>query len=364
MSASPLPLVPYGATAVRPGLGRPAGGPARRDQRPARRARVTWATTAGGGFTRGFAGVLDTAAGDRVFVKAASLADQRHLSDWYAREAAITAALPPDLPVARPRWTLTAAGYFVLCLDAIDGRTPALPWHPADLTATLGAYARVGRRRWREPPGRAGRAWACPSSPTCSGPTSPGGARSSPGASRCRPGCRASLRDRLPELAALEGRLPGYARSTGLIHGDLRLDNVLIDRAGAAWICDWTWLCFGPAWFDLAGLLVTAYASGLDADRVFAAHPAAGTYRPTGWTPPSPRWPGTGWYRADGGPEQRLPAPAGASAVERRDGAGLAGRATRLALRRFWPRPGRPGNLALACGDVAVCWCPERRWRP
>jgi hypothetical protein len=89
-------------------------------------------------------------------------------------------------------------------------------------------------------------------------------------------------RDRLPELVRLEERLPGYAESGSLIHCDLRLDNVLIDTAGDAWICDWNWVCYGPAWFDVAALLVTAYASGLDADALFAAHPAAASAPPDG----------------------------------------------------------------------------------
>ncbi|MEU5670785.1 phosphotransferase, partial [Micromonospora sp. NPDC047753] len=85
----------------------------------------------------------------------------------------------------------------------------------------------------------------------------------------------APLLGRLPELVELESLLPRYAAgATGLIHGDLRVDNVLIGPDGRAWFCDWTWVCLGPAWFDLAGLLLTAYASGLDADRLFAAHPA------------------------------------------------------------------------------------------
>ena len=48
-----------------------------------------------------------------------------------------------------------------------------------------------------------------------------------------------------------------------------------MDAAGRAWFCDWNWLCHGPAWFDLATLLLTAYAGGLDADALFARHPAA-----------------------------------------------------------------------------------------
>ncbi|MEQ4303590.1 phosphotransferase [Plantactinospora sp. B6F1] len=271
MAAISVPPRPYDATAVRPGW---ADLPAELRAAISARlgARVDSAGTAGGGFTGGFAGVLRTVAGDRVFVKAASLVDQRHLSDWYAREAAITAALPAGLAVARPRWTLTAAGYHVICLDAIDGRMPGLPWLPAELAATLDTYATVAAAL-REPPAelavlgvprladlaRADLAWW---------------AELAAGRETV-PELPAVARHRLPQLAALEARFPGYADLPSMIHGDLRVDNVLLDRSGAAWLCDWTWLCYGPPWFDLASLLVTGYASGLDADALFATHPAA-----------------------------------------------------------------------------------------
>jgi hypothetical protein len=280
MSTTSVPPVPYDATAVRPGWADlPAGlrsGIAARLGSP-----VIWATTAAGGFTRGFAAVLDTAAGDRVFVKAATLTDQRHLSDQYAREAAISAALPAGLRVARPRWTLTLAGYFVICLDAIDGRMPGLPWAPADLDATLAGYAEVAAALARPPaelvaPGlpalteiaRTDLTWWREISdgfepvPSLPRPGSPGHLAAS------------ILSRRLPDLVELEGLLPEYAKADSVIHCDLRVDNVLIDQAGQAWLCDWNWVCHGPAWFDLAGLLVTAYASGLDADGIFAAQPA------------------------------------------------------------------------------------------
>jgi hypothetical protein len=276
-----VPPVPYGTTAVRPGW---AELPA--ELRTAIAARlhspVVWATTAHGGFTRGFAAVLDTEAGDRVFVKAASLADQRHLSDYYAREAAIAAVLPAGLRVARPRWTLTVAGYYVICLDAIDGHLPALPWDPAELDATLAGYAAVAASLATPPPelvalglpelAEIARTDLCWWRDIAAGVEPlPAVATGGPAGSLAGPG----LRGRLPELAALEALLPSYARTGSVIHCDLRVDNVLIDRAGAAWFCDWNWVCYGPAWFDVAGLLITAYASGLDADRLFATAPAA-----------------------------------------------------------------------------------------
>src|SRR5882724_2546486 len=132
-----LPDVPYGATAVRPmwpdlpeslreAISSRLGGP------------VAAAQSAGGGFTRAFAAVLTTSAGARAFVKAAPLEDPT--SRWYAREASITSSLPPIVAAARPRWTLVDSGYFVLCLEAVDGHVPALPWSPPELDAALAAW--------------------------------------------------------------------------------------------------------------------------------------------------------------------------------------------------------------------------------
>ncbi|RIW47317.1 aminoglycoside phosphotransferase family protein [Micromonospora endophytica] len=228
---------------------------------------------AGAGFTRGFAAVLRTADGGSAFVKAAAHAEQPHLVDWYAREAAILARLPAGLPAPRLRWTLWEADWYALCLDPVDGHTPRLPWRPAELDATLTGYADIAAALAVPPteladlglPRLADLArddilwWgevAAGREPT--------------------PPLPASAARRLAELVALESRLPEYAAErTGLTHGDLRVDNVLIGPTGQAWFCDWTWLCHGPAWFDLANLLITGYASGLDVDTRFATHPAA-----------------------------------------------------------------------------------------
>jgi len=270
MRAISLPEVAYGATAVRPNWGDlPA---ALRDAISSRLgAPVTAVTSAGGGFTRAFAAVLTTASGDRAFVKAAPLTEP--LADWYAREAAITSALPPEVPAARPRWTLVAADYFALCLDAVDGRVPALPWAPADLNAALRAWA------------TAAAALSKPSAELLSLGLPPLGDIvrgelswwSEIAAGRAPlPPAPAWVPGRLGELARLERELPGLVAGTGMLHGDLRVDNVLLDRYGEAWLCDWTWPCLGAPWFDTVTLLVTAYASGLDADAALAPWEAPG----------------------------------------------------------------------------------------
>jgi hypothetical protein len=300
MRAISLPPTPYDATAERPDWpSLPAGLRAAIAERLG--APVVGATPAGGGFTRGFAGVLRTAAGETAFVKAADLRRQPHVADWYAREAAITAALPARVPAARPRWTMTDEGHFVLCLDAIDGHTPPLPWRRDHLAATLDAWA-TAAAALREPPAdllalglprlpdvlrdelsywqliAAGRE-PMPPVPAVPADSSAGRAAGrSAGGAAGRSGGRAG--GRLDELVALEAALPGYADTSTVIHCDLRLDNVLIDSAGEAWICDWNWPCLGAQWFDTATLLVTAYASGLDADRLFADHPTTGDAPP------------------------------------------------------------------------------------
>jgi Phosphotransferase enzyme family len=259
-----LPEIPYGATAVRPGWSDLP--PAVRDAISDRLGSpVTSAVSAGGGFTRAFAAVVTMATGDRVFVKAAPGTDPN--ADWYAREAAVTAALPPAVPAARPRWTLAAAGYFVLCLDAIDGAVPALPWtHPA-LDAALTAWS-VSAAALAEPTDQLLRVGVPPLAELLRSDLS------------CWSGIAAGQMPmpvvpewtvaRIAELVELEHELPALVVGPGVLHGDLRLDNVLIDRCGKAWLCDWTWPCRGAAWFDTVTLLVSVYASGLDADALLA----------------------------------------------------------------------------------------------
>ncbi|MFI9643824.1 phosphotransferase family protein [Micromonospora sp. NPDC051925] len=263
---------PYHETAVRPDWrDLPAG---LRDAVTARLgAAVVAARTATAGFTGGFAAVLATADGGRVFVKAADLTRQRHLVDWYARELAVLARLPAGLPVPRPRWALDAAGWYAVGLDALDGRTPRLPWNPTELAAVLAGYAEIAAAL-ADPPAEL---------TTLGLPRLADLARADilwwgevAAGREPMPPLPPAARDRLPELVALESRLPGYAAAApGLAHGDLRVDNVLLDHAGRAWFCDWNWLCHGPAWFDLASLLITGYAGGVDTDALFAAHPAA-----------------------------------------------------------------------------------------
>ncbi|MFS8480203.1 MAG: aminoglycoside phosphotransferase family protein [Micromonosporaceae bacterium] len=262
-----LPTVPYEETAQRPEwTDLPAAVRAAVEAHLG--APVTTVRLARGGFTRGFAAVLTPASGEPVFVKASS---DDYLVYAYGREAELTAALPACVPAARPRWSATVDDWFILCLDAVDGHMPGLPWRPVELDAALAAWA-TAAQALREPPpfdvDLPHFSDACQESFTTWRQIA---AHRAP----VPPMPRYALAH-LDDLAALEGRLAELAVGyRGLMHFDLRLDNVLISDDGAAWLCDWNWLCHGPAWFDTAALLVTAYASGIDADVLFAAHPTA-----------------------------------------------------------------------------------------
>jgi hypothetical protein len=294
-----LPDVAYGATAVRPSwsdlpeslrkaISARLGGP------------VAAVHSAGGGFTRAFASVLTRADGVRAFVKAAPLEDPN--SRWYAREASITAALPLEITVARPLWTMVDSGWYVLCLEAIDGHVPALPWDPAELTAALTAWSSAAATLSH--PTEALLATGPPALPEILYDEMSWWSEIAAG----REPVPATARDtvapaRLDDLAALERALPGLAAGTGLLHGDLRIDNVMIDRAGRAWLCDWTWPCLGAPWFDVVTLLVSAYAGGADVEAYLQ-----------GWNAPSEGVDGAlaalaGYWlmRADSGPSSASP---------------------------------------------------------
>lgn len=262
-----LPDVPYDATAVRPdwsdlpdslrkAISLRLGSP------------VSAARSAGGGFTRAFAAVIETEAGTSVFLKAAPLSDP--VSDWYAREAALTSALPPEVTAARPLWTLTDSDWFVLCLEAIDGRIPELPWSQENLDTALRTWSAAATAL----------AYPSPRLLEVGMPALPEilrdemswwsliAARRAP---MPEPALSTIAPQRLSDLAKLERALPALAAGDGMCHGDLRVDNVLIDTGGRAWLCDWTWPCLGAPWFDTVTLLVSAYASGLDTDAVLNA---------------------------------------------------------------------------------------------
>ncbi|MBV1855676.1 phosphotransferase family protein [Catellatospora tritici] len=269
MTETLLPDVGYTQTARRPGWAQlPVELRAAIEDRLG--AAVVTAGGTGAGFTQGFASVVGTADGRAHFVKA--VPHDHYLARWYQEEARNTAALPAGVATARLRWHAELADHVVLCLDPIPGaRVPQLPWGPQELASTLDALA-VTATALAEPSGHL-LDLPLETFATVADPTLRKWRDADPDQlATLAPALIAHL-DRLREL---EARLVELGTAApGLFHGDLRLDNVVLDADGRAWICDWAFLAHGPAWFDLVTLLLSAEASGLDVDALFASHPTA-----------------------------------------------------------------------------------------
>lgn len=245
--------------------------------------RVDGVRPAGGGFTHGFAGLVD---GRRtVFAKAIAV-DDEHVYPGYAREARVLSALPSGLPVPRllavERVPVAppAVDWILLVFEAVEGTMPGRPWTLSDAraihdscletNAALSGNARILRdlrpgplaEEWtRDTPHLAlAERWvADPSARPLFLPRwfAPDGSADGP------PGAAA-------DLLRLAARGPRALVGDTPLNNDLRADNVVIAAssaaghpAGTAWICDWNWLSVGPAWADWAALFPYLHDAGL-----------------------------------------------------------------------------------------------------
>ncbi len=108
-------------------------------------------TSTGIGFTPGFASRLDLADGRRVFVKAASDADDARygwaLSEAYREEIRKLRALPSDLPVPTLLWAvdddIAGVRWVILCCEYVDGVPPRRPWRADELRMVTDALAQL-----------------------------------------------------------------------------------------------------------------------------------------------------------------------------------------------------------------------------
>lgn len=218
---------------------------------------VVDATSQDAGFTPGFASVLTGADGNRLFVKAASVAAQKQFAEAYLEEARKLRLLGDRIPAPRLLWVhepATPADWVVLGFEAVDGRAPRRPWRPDELGRTLDLAEEIAETT-----------------------------REVPDALRLRPlheDLPALLtgwadvpaewphRDEAAELAAAYPQLPDADR---FVHSDLRDDNVLLCRDGGALACDWNWPALGPDWIDLVTVLASAHGDGLEVEDELAS---------------------------------------------------------------------------------------------
>ena len=231
--------------------------------------------TATTGFSPGFAGVLDLDGDRKVFVKAMSDADH-HYSIWLnRREAHVVRALPHGTPVAPLLWEDDADGWHLLGFEALPG--PALdPPSAADREAAWELYARVASidarairvdgaplERFEDALADLFDRWArlvdAPDASqrmTIHGDDAPW------------------IADHAELLKRWEASAAPHTRGTALVHGDLRLDNMVRGADGRAIAVDWPWACIGAPWLDLmASCCALAAHTGIPARDLFLSHP-------------------------------------------------------------------------------------------
>ncbi|MDQ0279448.1 aminoglycoside phosphotransferase (APT) family kinase protein [Arthrobacter silviterrae] len=234
---------------------------------------VVEAATQSGGFSPGSADRVRLASGRRAFVKAVSADVNATSATLHRREAAITASLPPALPMPRLLGTYDDGTWVALALTDVDGRHPREPWQEDELGVVLHTLAEVARV---ELP---------------AGLDLPLYQDSLRGAfmgweklqRRPMEGLDPWALVNLAELVALARAGVECLAGTSLVHGDLRTDNILLtggpggDTGGSrAVLVDWPWAAVGAFWVDALSVLINVKSLDPDSrpERFLDSHPA------------------------------------------------------------------------------------------
>jgi hypothetical protein len=229
---------------------------------------VVAAESAGTGFTPGFASRLDLADERRIFVKAASSADDTlhgwPLSDAYREEVRKLAALPPGIGAPPVLWhcdvEIAGLQWIIAGFQYVDGTPPRRPWRSDQLRLVLDKLTAVAEALTFVP-------LEIGLQPISTELVAGYADRLS--AVRSRSGDSEWLRavymlcDDAPELTA----------GCSVVHLDLRDDNILIGADRHVWFVDWNWPAVGAPWLDLVCVLLSARGDGIDVDLLLAQHP-------------------------------------------------------------------------------------------
>jgi aminoglycoside phosphotransferase (APT) family kinase protein len=195
-----------------------------------------------GGFSPGMASVLRLEDRRSVFVKAVNADRNPESPEMHRREAAVLRALPAAVPAPSLLWSYDDGDWVALMTGVVDGRPPAQPWRPDELTAFLDAAATLAGQLTPAP-------LPAPTVQEYFSEDFTGWRRlaGAPGAAGLLPPWARRL---LPRLAELEQGWPQAAGGATLLHADLRADNVLFTDRGVVTV-DWPHACVGAAWVDL-----------------------------------------------------------------------------------------------------------------
>jgi aminoglycoside phosphotransferase (APT) family kinase protein len=204
-----------------------------------------------GGYGPSLAARCALADGRRVFIKSVSSAQNPDSPRMTRREARIAECLPASAPAPALLHTLDDGDWITLVFEEVDGRHPREPWDAEELDRVFAAMRALGDMRptrklrtvaeqygamftgWRaladDEPDRVADAW-----------------------------CRAHVH----ELAAAEARWEQVSVGAGVIHGDVRSDNVLFTRDDDVVFVDWTSTCTAASWFEVLLMLPSVALEG------------------------------------------------------------------------------------------------------
>ncbi len=277
---------------------------------------VVTAVTQPGGFSPGAACRLKLKDGRRAFVKAIGPEPNPSSPAFHRREAVISRAMPPGVPV--PRFIGShdegEGGWVALAFEDIEGRSPRQPWDADELDRVVRACVRLSDALTPSPlpAGTAREASRLFADSIC------GWRRL---AAAPHDGLDSWSARNLQRLARLEEEAPAAVQGNTLIHMDIRADNVLL-TGRRVYFVDWPHAAVGAAWVDLVAFAPSvAMQGGPDPEDLLSTHGAAraadrdavtaaiaalaGFFTAQSLLPPPPGLPGLRAFQAAQGIEAR-----------------------------------------------------------
>lgn len=233
---------------------------------------VVSAVSQAGGFSPGVAARLQTADGQRVFVKIVGPEPNEFAPGFHRREARVMAGMPEGVSVPRLLSSFDEgdSGWVGLVFEDIEGRNPLEPWPEDDLDRVTDTLVALSAALTPAPPALE---WV--------GTASAWSVANLSGWRRLRESPPAQLDDwslaHLDGLTGLEACASAAVAGDTLLHLDIRADNLLLtpDRV---WLVDWPHARIGAAWVDLVFLAPSVtMQGGPPPESLLARHPAVRT---------------------------------------------------------------------------------------
>ena len=228
-------------------------------------------STSAGGFSPGPAARCELGDGRRVFVKAAGTSLNPIAPAMHRREARVLGVLPASAPAPHLLGVADDGDWVALVIEWVDGRMLVAPLDRDEVGAALetvtalAALDAAAMRRSLDDSGSPGAGLHGHWSKLLSRPIA---------------GLDSWSGRHLQGLAELESSWEVAVRGDSLVHGDFRIDNLLITDSGPV-IVDWPSAAVGAPFIDLLGLLPSLHLDGGPAPaEIFDTHPIGASADP------------------------------------------------------------------------------------